>query len=298
MSGEDTGSIGRNDNHEEPATAEQWAAVEFEPFDAAFCETAWNNLIPAAYTVMAFTNEVIKKSKGELVEVVRTLNDDSDGKNALMALLHDTNGVAEGFDKYAEICKATWTRLMIAATAAKLCQVSHLPPAEPVRQSLPALRQWYLTLQVEELKPGQSDEATDRLTTAQVQVEEAAIAARAHGTADLLAKAEILDWLFRDCDPDGDGDIAARLARSLCRDLRTLCRSIIPHAFEAGWWVDAAIRAGMEPELMIYPDGTRRIGMRVAGVDAQQEPPQLTIDPDHRAAVVDELLRRGMVDYL
>jgi hypothetical protein len=78
----------------------------------------------------------------------------------------------------------------------------------------------------------------------------------------------------------------------------TLCRGIIPHAFEAGWWVDAAIRAGMEPELMIYPDGTRRIGMRVAGVDAQQEPPPLTIDPDHRAAVVDELLRRGMVDYL
>jgi len=108
------------------------------------------------------------------------------------------------------------------ASAAEDHPIDDELPAE-VSQSLPELRSRYLPLQAEEVKPGQSDEATERLIALQLQIEKAAIAVRATGTADLRAKAEILDWLLRDCDPDDEGgDTTTRLARSLCRDLRRL----------------------------------------------------------------------------
>jgi hypothetical protein len=118
MSGTD--SIGANDNHEDPITDEELAATEFEPADVAFCPKAWNNFVPAAYTVMVIAKALLNKNKCEMVEMVRALKEDDSREEVVMAMLHDTIDAAKTFKRYAKICNASWSRLMIAATVIKL----------------------------------------------------------------------------------------------------------------------------------------------------------------------------------
>jgi hypothetical protein len=72
---------------------------------------------------------------------------------------------------------------------------------------------------------------------------------------------------------------------------------MIPYEFDAEWWVNSAIAAGMEPMLTISGDGKRGLFTRLEGVDQHHEPPAL-VDPAQRDAVADELARRGLVQQV
>lgn len=59
----------------------------------------------------------------------------------------------------------------------------------------------------------------------------------------------------------------------------------------ASQWVEAALGAGMEPEIWIDSEGRRRL---CCGIVAHGGPPLLT-DPQERRAVANELIRRNRV---
>jgi hypothetical protein len=63
------------------------------------------------------------------------------------------------------------------------------------------------------------------------------------------------------------------------------------YVFNPSWWVDAADRAGIYPSVRIKADGSRWLEVKV-NIDSRYDPPSL-IASDERAAVVEELIRRG-----
>jgi hypothetical protein len=65
--------------------------------------------------------------------------------------------------------------------------------------------------------------------------------------------------------------------------------------FDAGSWVDAGVKAGMEPWAVVTHDN-RYISTKEIVDRALELPPPAT--PAELRAVIDELVRRGRVNYI
>ena len=66
--------------------------------------------------------------------------------------------------------------------------------------------------------------------------------------------------------------------------------------FDAGSWVDAGVKAGMEPWAVVTHDN-RYISTKEIDIDRALELPPLATEEECRA-VIDELVRRGRVNYI
>jgi hypothetical protein len=66
--------------------------------------------------------------------------------------------------------------------------------------------------------------------------------------------------------------------------------------FDAASWVDAAIRAGMEPWAVVTHEN-RHLWTKEIDIDRALEPPRLAT-PEECRAVLDELIRRGRVNFV
>ena len=122
---------------------------------------------------------------------------------------------------------------------------------------------------------------------------------------DVIAKLEVIRCeLWDDAGSNEEQYHAAdRLTLTLADDLRRVIGQTTAYRFEPRLWVEAAIRAGMDPRatLLFVPADKRRsfavkerrLGLAVA-VHRAYEPPML--DKAQVGAVIDELVRRSRVD--
>src|SRR3977135_1473192 len=106
---------------DEDATAEELAALEFEPFSAALAAAMYRNFSADRWTeecldhgiALRFAYAVLTKTKDELVEIVEQVDRDLPGGNA--ELLNTFKGSRERFEALAALLKAAETRQLSAA---------------------------------------------------------------------------------------------------------------------------------------------------------------------------------------
>ena len=113
-------------DEDEPATAEQLAALEFEPFSASLAAAMYRDFSADRWTeecldhgiTLRFTYAVLTKTKEELVEIVEQAERDVPGGNA--ELLNTFKSSRERFEALAAILKAAEMRQLSAASVVEL----------------------------------------------------------------------------------------------------------------------------------------------------------------------------------
>ena len=113
-------------DEDEPATAEQLAALEFEPFSAALAAAMYRDFSADRWTeecldhgiALRFAYVVLTKTKEELVEIVEQVERDLPGGNA--ELLNTFKSSRERFEALAALLKVAETRQLSAASVVEL----------------------------------------------------------------------------------------------------------------------------------------------------------------------------------
>ena len=111
---------------DEDATAEELAALEFEPFSAALAAAMYRDFSADRWTeecldhgiALRFAYAVLTKTKEELVEIVEQVERDLPGGNA--ELLNTFKSSRERFEALAALLKVAETRQLSAASVVEL----------------------------------------------------------------------------------------------------------------------------------------------------------------------------------
>jgi hypothetical protein len=121
-------AMGKLPEREEPATDEQWAAIEFEPWQHA--EGEWTppsnkEMIEAQLQPTRLAWALLYKTKGELMASIAAMNVGTDGElDHCCDLIEHLTGVANNYRVLADMIDSAWARLLCAATAVELKVVS------------------------------------------------------------------------------------------------------------------------------------------------------------------------------
>jgi hypothetical protein len=109
------GSTVANSSEERPATAEEWAAVEFEAVDAKVCQLLYKGMTTQETIMLRLASGYLAKSKPDLVSTIRKLVREEGGQDALFEFVESLSAAQKIVEDFAKCLGAAHTRLLIAS---------------------------------------------------------------------------------------------------------------------------------------------------------------------------------------